>query len=252
MTEQLIKRLDKLFLKLNHMGLLVEQALSDVLFAVTNLSRDEATAVIEGDEIIDHREVEIERECIRLLALYQPAAIDLRRICFIIKVNNDLERIADLCVSMAKLLVTLIESGVSMSSFPTFQRLCDSVSDALHQTIRLVSLPPHNSSPTDPTNSNDTPSGIYDESALIRQSRWLIHNDKEHVDVLYREFLNEIVTGESNRDVPRLSVVYAATSIGRNLERIGDLCTNISEDMIFLATGEIVRHTSAENVDGNS
>ena len=99
---ELIKRLERLFLKLDHTALLVEQALADALFAVESGNDEDVETLIQSDVSIDTREVETERECIRLLALYQPAAIDLRRICFVVKANSDLERIADYCVKIAK------------------------------------------------------------------------------------------------------------------------------------------------------
>ncbi|MDR3197537.1 MAG: phosphate signaling complex protein PhoU [Planctomycetaceae bacterium] len=216
---ELPKRLERLFLKLDRAALAVEQQLADMLFAVNNNSLSDAEAIIAGDEAIDRREVEIERECIRLLALYQPAASDLRKICFAIKVNNDLERIADNCVSSAKMMPILIEDHISVSQFSTFRVLSDSVVDAVQQTIRLLST---------------------NQEVTLAVS--IIRNDRSVVDAAYRDFL-QAVFAEGERLHGQVNAVYALTSIGRALERIGDLCTNIAEDTVFLLTGEIVRHT---------
>ena len=228
MTE-LLKRLDRLFLKLDHMALLVEQSLSDAIYALVSGDEEDARAVIEADEAIDNREVEIERECIRLLALYQPAAIDLRRICFVIKANNDLERIADLSVSLSKMRLILRNEEVSMLSFRRFQKLADLVTDALHQTVRLFATQPESDAKESP------------ESNHITLARSIISNDSLIVDEMFREYLEEVVS-EKNLLEGKTNAIYALTSLGRSLERIGDLCTNIAEDVIFLYTGEIVRH----------
>ncbi len=201
------------------MALSVEQCLSDLLFAVYSQNTTDAQAIIDGDEEIDNREVEIERECIRLLALFQPTAGDLRKICFAIKVNNDLERIADNCVSSAKMLAILVEEHVAVDKFPAFRILSDQVVDALHQTIRLISTE-------------------HDVSAAVS----IIGNDRRVVDRCYRNFLQEVF-GEKEMTVNKVNSFYALTSIGRAFERIGDLCANIAEDIVFLSTGEIVRHS---------
>ena len=234
MTEQLFKRLDRLFLKLDHTALLVEQTLADALFAVTTMSKEDAQNVIDSDADIDRREVETERECIRLLALYQPAAIDLRRICFVIKVNNDLERMADHGVSIARFVKVLADVNISVTAVNTFQPLAESVTEALHQTTRLLAPPAESDHGETEPFDEDTP--------FIKLARWIIQNDKSHVDVAFRAFLEEVISTTRFPDSSRMNAVYAMTSIGRNLERIGDLCKNVAEDAIFLKTGEIVRH----------
>ncbi|MDO4551833.1 MAG: phosphate signaling complex protein PhoU [Planctomycetia bacterium] len=237
MTEQLFKRLDRLFLKLDHTGLLVEQALADALFSAATMNAESAQSVIDSDGIIDIREVETERECIRLLALYQPAAIDLRRICFVIKVNNDLERMADHCVSIAKFVQKLGEKNITLSSISSFRTLTESVTDALHQTMRLLA-PPGETPETQEPFETDTPA--------VKLAKWIIRNDRTHVDVYFRQYLDEVFSSGNFSDSSGLNALYALTSIGRNLERIGDLCKNIAEDAIFLKTGEIVRHATEE------
>jgi phosphate transport system protein len=216
---ELPKRLERLFLKLDRAALAVEQHLSDMLFAIDGGNLSDAETIISGDEEINRREIEIERECIRLLALYQPAAGDLRKICFAIKVNNDLERIADNCVSSAKMMSILVEDNISIKNFPTFHILSDFVVDAVHQTTQLISA-----------------------KQDISLALSIIKNDRLVVDKAFRNFLQEVFTKGSNPHC-QIDSVYALTSIGRALERVGDLCTNIAEDTVFLLTGEIVRHT---------
>ncbi|MDR1926002.1 MAG: phosphate signaling complex protein PhoU [Planctomycetaceae bacterium] len=216
---ELPKRLERLFLKLDRAALAVEQHLSDLLFAIYGGNLADVESIIAADEEIDQREVEIERECIRLLALYQPAASDLRKICFAIKVNNDLERISDNCVSSAKMMRILIDDKISMNRFPKFRVLADSVVEAFRQTIRLIST---------------------DQEIQLAIS--IIKNDRSVVDKAYRDFLQSVFV-EVEQFNNHVDAVYALTSIGRALERIGDLCTNIAEDTMFMLTGEIVRHS---------
>jgi len=231
---ELAKRLDRLFLKLDHTALLVEQILADALYAVTTGNEEDAKMVVNSDETIDRREVEIERECIRLLALYQPAAIDLRRICFVIKANNDLERIADLCVNLAKMSMILVREHIDVRTFPAFEKLAGEVSDAYHQTIRLISPPRPDAN--DPSQDTIAP---YD----LELAWSIIKHDVEQIDVTFRGYLDEVFSAEGLFQ-GKLNAMYALTTMARALERIGDLCTNIAEDAVFLITGEIVRHES--------
>ncbi len=219
---EFLQRLDRLFLKLDHTALLVEQSLADVLYALEHGTAEDAEIVIRADDVIDAREVETERECVRLLALFQPAAIDLRRICFVIKVNNDLERMADFCVNMAKSCIVLKEEGVSITTFSRFQKLAQQVSEALRKTIRLFS----------PQRENGN---------LIESAKAIIEADEQVIDVTFREFLEEVFS-EENTYYGRMNVLAELTSLGRALERIGDHCTNIAEDAVFMLSGEIIRH----------
>jgi phosphate transport system protein len=225
MTE-LAKRLERLFLKLDHTALRVEQMFVDALFSLESGNDDDVETVIQSDDAIDLREVETERECVRLLALYQPAAIDLRRICFVVKANSDLERIADYCVKMAKRRRKMHREGISLKSFPVFYKLAEQIGMTYRQTIRLFAL----------RNEDDS-------AGLIEAAQAVIAADGE-TNVLFREFLDQTIAVEAMFH-GRLRVWYDLTALGRSLERIGDLCTNIAEDAIFMFSGEIVRHSSA-------
>lgn len=221
---ELPKRLDRLLLRLDHMGLRVEQSMTDALHAVRNVDLREAADVQQQDNVIDKQEVEIEKECIRLLALYQPAAIDLRRICFIIKVNNDLERIADLSCSITKQVPILQENKINLNEYPLFDSLADMALEALGRTVRLLS-----------TTDTDT------AQAIIR--------DDEKLDRAHQIFMRTVLDHERDRSAG-VEIVSALLSVSRALERIGDLCTNIAEDIVFLSTGEIIRHGSDGQADG--
>ena len=237
MTE-LVKRLERLFLKLDHTALLVEQSLADAMLAVESGKKEDAEMVIQADDDIDRREVETERECIRMLALYQPAAIDLRRICFVVKANSDLERIADYCVKIAKRGHRMKKESIVLTDFPAFFKLAEQIAKTFRRTMQLFSL-----------RNNDE-----DTEHVTELARLVITSDGE-TDVLFREFIEQTLAAEEMFH-GRLKVWYDLTALGRSLERIGDLCTNIAEDAIFMFSGEIVRHDfaysseSLSNVDG--
>ena len=218
MTE-LQNRLDKLALRLDHMGMRAEQAVLDALAAVEDGAVEAGRAVDRRDAVIDREEVEIEQECIRLLALYQPAAIDLRMICTIIKVNNDLERIADLAAGIGRRVKHVVADQLDLGEDPEFLQLKQSALEILGKTTRILSV------------------------ADAETARKIIDYD-DRVDLDYKNFVQSVLASES-RHVGGAEHAMTMIHLAKALERIGDLCTNIAEDIIFLRTGDIVRHADA-------
>lgn len=218
---ELAKRLGNLTLRVDRMGLLAEQALADALEAVKASDVPAGLAIEQDDSAIDREEVEIERECIRLLALYQPAAIDLRKICFIIKVNNDLERIADMATSIGACIPSLVADKIDAGRFDGFDTLAGTTRDLLGRTIRLL--------------------GIMD----LQAARNIIDDDRR-IDQHYLNFAKAVL---DNKEELAFNVDGALTliTLAKSLERIGDHCTNIAEDVVFLNTGDIIRHTHSDS-----
>lgn len=213
---ELQKRLTDLFLRLDHMGLRVEQAVVDALRAMRDGSVEAGAAVDRADSVIDREEVEIEQECIRLLALYQPAAVDLRTICAVIKVNNDLERIADKAAGIGRRVKHIVAHRIQLEQFPGLDDLCLAAQDVLSRMIRLLN------------------------TADVDAARRVIEMDR-HVDDCYKRFVRTVLDRERGRP-EGLDVAMTLVLLARSLERIGDLCSNIAEDIVFLRTGDIVRH----------
>lgn len=216
---ELQSRLDKLVLRLDHMGMRVEQAVIDALSALRKSDMQAGIAVDKNDPIIDREEVEIEQDCIRLLALYQPAAIDLRTLCTIIKINSDLERIADLAASMARRVKHVVANKVSLEKYKEFEHLAQLTVDILGRTVRMLS-------------STDT--------AVARK---VIESDAL-IDKGYRHVVQTVLEHEDRR-VGGAGAAMTVINLAKAMERIGDHCTNIAEDIIFLRTGDIVRHAEA-------
>lgn len=220
---ELQRRLEKLTLRLDYMGMRCEQAVADAVDAIRAGDVDAGLEVDWKDAAIDSAEVEIEQECIRLLALYQPAAVDLRTICTIIKSNNDLERIADLGANMGRQVEHLVSAGLTFEESEDFNYLAQKTLNVLNQTIRLLST--------------------RDTSA----AKTVIESDKM-IDEGYARMVQGLVDGERNAD--GIAAFITAINVAKALERIGDHCTNIAEDIIFLRTGDIVRHSLHEHDRG--
>ena len=216
---ELQNRLDRLVLRLDHMGMRAEQAVIDALHALRRSDVQAGLAVDQADLIIDREEVEIEQECIRLLALYQPAAIDLRTLCTIIKVNSDLERIADLAASMGRRVKHVVAEEVSLEEYSEFEHLAQATTDALGKTVRMLS------------------------GTDIDVARKIIESDTL-IDKGYRHVVQSVLEHESRR-VGGAGPAMTVINLAKAMERIGDHCTNIAEDIIFLRTGDIVRHAEA-------
>ena len=101
MTVHLLRQIDKLKSMILSLGQMVQKSLADAIEAIENQDVNLAKEVIDGDEAIDSMEIDVEEECLHTLALHQPVAMDLRYVVAVLKINNDLERIADLAASIA-------------------------------------------------------------------------------------------------------------------------------------------------------
>jgi len=216
---ELQERLENLRLRLDLMGMRVEQALADAIQAARDGDVDAGLEVDRRDSVIDREEVEIEQECIRLLALYQPAAIDLRTICTVIKTNSNLERIADLAASIGRRTKHVVEDRIDLQRYPHFDRFAEATTDVLGKTVRML-------------NATD-----------ITTARTVIESD-DNVDQNYGRFVRSVLDAESGKSTGA-KVVMTLINLAKALERVGDLCTNIAEDIIFLKTGDIIRHAEA-------
>jgi phosphate transport system protein len=209
-------RLDRLTLRLDHLGMRVEQALLDALHAVENADAEAGEEVHRRDKIIDREEVMIEQECIRLLALYQPTAVDLRSLCMIIKVNNDLERIADFAANIGHKAKYVASEGLDLRDDPEFVILRQETVDVVGRTARML--------------------GTQDVAA----AKTVIESDKR-IDGAFRHLVRDVLARADDRP-GGAETAMTVFNLGKALERIGDLCTNIAEEIIFLRTGDIVRH----------
>lgn len=215
MTVHFVKEIEKLKKKLLALGAQIEQS---VWRAVESIhARDIALAeqVIEGDSEIDEKEVEIEEDCLKILALHQPVAIDLRTIVAILKINNDLERIADLAVNIAQCtesLAVLKHIGIPFD----FATMAEITQEMLRNSLDAL---------------------VNRDCALARK----VAVADDEVDLI-NEQMYRIVERETRRQSEDIAQLILYLMVSKNLERIADLATNIAEDVIYLIDGEIVRH----------
>ena len=216
MPKHLQMEIEALKTSILSLGAIVEE---DVRQAVESLEKRDvslARKVIEADEIIDRREVEVEEECLKILALYQPVAVDLRFIIAILKLNSDLERIGDLAVNIAQESLYLLAQA-SPSPLYSFGVMAA-------KAQRMVK------------NSLDS---------LVNQNAVLAHEVRaadDEIDALKRDVYRYVEEGV--RQSPgNLAILAHQMAVAHNLERMADHATNIAEDVIYLVEGQIVRHS---------
>ncbi|MBP9708703.1 MAG: phosphate signaling complex protein PhoU [Oligoflexales bacterium] len=209
-----LKNINNKLLSLCHK---VEESVAKSVFAVTHQSLAEAEQVIENDRAIDTLEVELEELCLRVLATQQPVARDLRYIVAVFKVNNDLERIGDLAVNIAKRSKSLIDPKAKpfANLFP-IKEICDKTTQMLRSSFATLI------------------------DADVTKAHSIRQQDQE-IDELNREFF-KIFIAAAKSDPLHIEYMLAYTSISRHLERICDYATNIVEDIIYLVEGKIIRH----------
>jgi phosphate transport system protein len=215
MAIHLLRDLEHLKKQILAVGELVEEATDKAIAALVDRRPALAEEVMNGDDRIDRKEVEVEEECLKVLALHQPVAADLRFIVAMLKVNNDLERMGDLAVNVAEraAFVATHEPLALDLDFPAMGDVVRSmVHDALDAVVRM-------------------------DTDLARA----VWSRDDEVDALNRrtfETLEACMASDSSTVERCLHLLSAS----RNLERIADLATNIAEDVLFMVLGEVVRH----------
>jgi phosphate transport system protein len=197
------------------LGALVEDDVSQAVRAVAQRDLRLAQGVIDRDSVVDQNEVSIEEECLKILALHQPVANDLRFIIAVLKLNNDLERIGDLAVNIAQRAIFLC--GQPRVDIPfDLAEIAEKSQAMLRQSLdALINL----------------------DLKLARQ----VGASDDVVDNLNRQSF-ELIKGVIRQSTEHLDSLIALLSVSRYLERIADHATNIAEDVIYLVEGRIIRH----------
>jgi phosphate transport system protein len=196
---------------------LVKSRTERAVAALVDTDLDSAREIRHGDHEVDVMEVDIERHCIEVLALQQPVARDLRFILAVLRMNNELERIGDLSKGIAKRLLHLEKLG-AVQLPPEIGEMAKVVQTMLDDSLQAF---------TD---------GDVDVAQAVRRR-------DDEVDVYQRriiEWAQEALLDASASSEPSIEIM----GIANNLERIGDICTNIAEDVVYLVEGEVVRHTA--------
>jgi phosphate transport system protein len=215
MARHLELELDALKRKLLALSAIVEETVGR---SVKSLSlRDEKLGrqVVEADKEIDLIEVDLEEDCLKILALHQPVALDLRVVIAALKINNDLERVGDLAVNIAQRAIAL--SALKPVEVPfDFDTMAKKTRAMLRQSLdSLIDMD-------------------------VRSAHEVCRLDDE-IDAMNRDMYGKVFAS-IRKNVDDLEAMILYHSAARHLERIADYATNIAEDVIYMIEGTIVRH----------
>ena len=215
MAKHFDRELEKLKKRILSLGAMVEERVYLAIKAIESRDSDLAARIIRSDYEIDETEVEVEEECLKILALYQPVAIDLRFIVAVIKINNDLERIGDEAVNIAERIQSIAKRSTFSFHFD-YTEMAEIAAAMLKQSLdALVNM---------------------DIDTAFR----VITMDDE-VDDIQGNAYSQIK--QAMRERPgEMTYLINLYLISRHLERIADHATNIAEEVVYLIEGEIVRH----------
>jgi phosphate transport system protein len=209
------REIDRLKKMISSLGAHVEESVERAVRAVHERDGELAQAVIDSDPEIDLMEVMIEEECLKVLALHQPVAHDLRFIIAVLKVTSDLERIGDLAAGIAKQGRFLADNGPGEVPY-----------DLVGMAVKVRRM------------LRDSLDALMEKDAAIAHRVCAADDEVDDMDrLMYREVRAAIhETPEKTEGLIRLQ------RVSQNLERIADHATNIAEDVIYLVEGEIIRH----------
>ncbi|KAA3632458.1 MAG: phosphate transport system regulatory protein PhoU [Calditrichaeota bacterium] len=215
MTKHFENEIDRLKKKVLYLTAMVERSLQTSVKAIINRDDSAVTAVQELDNEIDTLEVEVEEDCLKILALHQPVAADLRFVIAVLKINNDLERIGDLSVNISK----------RIKYFAPFsdRKVPFDLDNMLERTSKMVHMSADALIAWDPEKAKE------------------ICEADNAIDEIHKQAYKEI--HKHIQSEPEFVEYYISLlSVSRNLERIADHATNIAEDIVYMVSGEIIRH----------
>jgi phosphate transport system protein len=219
MAIHLQRELDNLKKKILRESTIVEENFERAVRSVEKRDAGLARTVVDEDKAVDTMEIEVEEDCLKVLALHQPVATDLRFIVAVLKINNDLERIGDLTVNIAERSLVLAERKdfAFTSNFPNMMEKARAMlKNCLDSLVNL--------------------------DAKLALS---VCAADDEVDALYREMFDKVKTGIM-QEPGRVDDYLQMLSITRHLERIADHTTNIAEDVIYMIEGAIIRHSGGK------
>ncbi|MDC3250253.1 phosphate signaling complex protein PhoU [bacterium] len=194
----------------------VEETLRLAIKAYNHSDLELAEKVMKDDDIIDQQELDIEEECLKILALYQPVATDLRFIVAVLKINSDLERIGDHAASMANRTVKIANAPKQNERRISIEEISELTISMLKKSI-------------DALVSHDT------------ELAYTVFEVEKVVNKLNKKVFTYFVENAQN-DVASVEATAYEMFVARYLERIADHAVNIAEDVIYMIKGDIVRH----------
>ncbi len=210
------EELKDLNVRILKMGALAEEAIMSSVKSLKEQDKGLALKVIDSDKQIDMMELEIEERCLEMLALHQPIAIDLRFITTAMKLNNELERIADLAVDIAQRVLEIVDKPL-LKPLVDIPKLCAIAQNMVKQGI-------------DAFVNRD-----------IELAKKVVLTDPE-ADKLRNFVQDELINDYIAKDKSTAPRAVPLLLIARHLERICDHATNIAEDVIYMVQAKVVRH----------
>jgi len=201
--------------KLLHEGGLVEKAINNAIKALLERNSELADKVIDDDPIVNALEVEIDEFCLKLLALRQPAARDLRFITTAIKINYDLERIGDMAVNICERVQELNQEPI-LKPYIDLPMMAETVQTMLKESLEAF---------------------VNEDVATARK----VMKDDQMVDQLLDQIFRELLT-YMMQDMKTISRATRVLFIAKYIERMADHAVNIAELVVFLVEGKIIRH----------
>ncbi len=209
------REIDRLKRKMLALGALVEESMRLAMQGLEEHDVEKAHRVINTDAVIDEQEVDVEEECLKILALYQPVAKDLRFLIAVVKINSELERIGDLSAEIAEKAIECV-AGSAVAVPSEMITLADRTERIVERAL----------------------------DSLVRQdartARRVLAADDE-IDAFYASLIEEL-KNRIRADLDDLDGLILLVNVARCLERMADHATNIAEDVLYMVEGEIYRH----------
>ncbi len=208
--------------KILKMGALVETQIANSIKCLVETDLTLARQTIQNDHLVNAMDVAIDEECIRLLALYQPTARDLRFITTAMKITTDLERMSDLSEDICERAIELSQEPL-LKPYIDLPRMAEAAQKMVRETLDAF---------------------VNQDSALARK----VCGDDAFIDDLTAQIFRELVS-YMLEDSSSISRAIRISFVSKYIERIGDHATNIAEMVVYLVEGKIIRHTVIEPVE---
>jgi phosphate transport system protein len=219
MPKHLQRQIEQLKQKVLFEGSMVEGAIANAVAALVHRDDAKARKVLEEDAEIDRMEVDVEEDCLKILALYQPVAGDLRFVVAVLKINNDLERMGDLAKNIAKRVLFLARSD-RVDVPIDFRAMAARAQDMVQRSLDAL---------------------VGGDSALAHRVR----QDDDELDAM-RRTIHEQIRSAIRSNPEQTETLMKLYSVAKHLERLGDMACNVAEDVIYMVEGDIVRHRGEE------
>lgn len=221
MSKHLERDLSHLSDRISSLGNMVIESATKVITMLQNFDLVLADEILLAEKRINEIEVEIEEECLKVMALHQPVAIDLRFLIVVLKVNNDLERMADQLVNIAERVKFIFDKKRVVADLD-FNRMGEISSTMVKLSVRA----------------------LVEQDAGLAKEVLAMDDELDELHARSYQTLQKVMSEDPDIIGPAVSYL----TISNNLERLGDLATNVAEEIIFMIEGEVIRHSDGERL----